>query len=54
MQGPEAKMGGGGVLVWEGSTIHRVSECEAGTTVQGGSGSQSKGPGHEDRAQCGT
>lgn len=32
----------GAVLVWEGSTIHRISACEAGMSVQGGSGSQCK------------
>lgn len=28
------------MLVWEGSTIHGVSACEAGMSVQGGLGSQ--------------
>lgn len=33
---------GGAVLVWEGSTIHRITACEAGMSVQGGPGSQCK------------
>lgn len=32
----------GAVLVWEGSTIHRISACKTDISVQGGPGSQCK------------